>query len=130
MIFSHPQAGLSDRRPPAGDGKAIGAVHRRVLDRRVATALFDTDRAQATVPCTQAFSPAEWQTIYVLQKKQAPPKQPPSMRTTVRMLARLGGFLACEGDGEPGPETLWRGFEVLRQSMRALEIMAALGQRE
>ena len=87
-------------------------------------------RSRATVPCTPTFSLAEWQTIYVLQKKQAPPKQPPSMRTTVRMLARLGGFLACEGDGEPGPETLWRGFEVLRQSMRALEIMAALGQRE
>jgi hypothetical protein len=87
-------------------------------------------RAQATAPCSQAFSPAEWQTIYVLQKKQAPPKQPPSMRATVRMLARLGGFLARKGDGEPGPETLWRGFKVLRQSMRALEITAALDKRE
>ena len=87
-------------------------------------------RSHATAPCTPAFGPAEWQTIYVLQKKQAPPKQPPSLRMTVRMLARLGGFLARKGDGEPGPETLWRGFKVLRQSMRALEIMAALGQRE
>ena len=87
-------------------------------------------RSQATAPCTPAFSPAEWQTIYVLQNKQSPPTAPPSLREIVRLLARLGGFLARKGDGEPGPETLWRGFKVLRQSMRALEITAALGQRE
>ncbi len=51
------------------------------------------------------------------------------MREIVRMLAQLGGFLARKGDGEPGPETLWRGFKVLRQSMRALEITTTVGQR-
>ncbi|MCP5420153.1 MAG: hypothetical protein H6969_06625 [Gammaproteobacteria bacterium] len=87
-------------------------------------------RSHATAPCTQAFAPAEWQTIYVLQNKQSPPTAPPSLREIVRLLAQLGGFLGRKGDGEPGPETLWRGFKVLQQSMRALEIMAALGQRE
>ena len=87
-------------------------------------------RSRATAPCSQVFSPAEWQTIYGLQKQQPSPKEPPSMREIVRMLAQLGGFLARKGDGEPGSETLWRGFNVLRQSMQALEIIAALGQRE
>lgn len=86
-------------------------------------------RSQATAPCTQAFSPAEWQTIYVLLKQQPPPAEPPSMREIVRMLAQLGGFLARKGHGEPGSETLWRGFNVLRQSMRALEITTTVGQR-
>ena len=86
-------------------------------------------RSRATAPCSQVFSPAEWQTIYVLQKQQPPPKESPSLREIVRMLAQLGGFLARKGDGEPGPETLWRGFNVLRQSMRVLEITTTVSQR-
>lgn len=86
-------------------------------------------RSRATVPCTPTFSLAEWQTIYVLQKKHPPPTTPPSLREIVRLLAQLGGFLARKGDGEPGPETLWRGFKVLRQSMQALEIVATISKQ-
>jgi hypothetical protein len=29
----------------------------------------------------------------------------------VRLVAKLGGFLARKGDGEPGARTLWRGLQ-------------------
>jgi len=34
----------------------------------------------------------------------------PSVRAVLRAVARLGGFLARKGDGEPGWRTLWRGM--------------------
>jgi hypothetical protein len=34
-------------------------------------------------------------------------------RTTLRAVARLGGFLARKGDGEPGWITIWRGWKRL-----------------
>lgn len=47
-VFSHPRAGVSDRRPPAGNRPAVGAVHRGVLGRRLAAASFDADRTVAS----------------------------------------------------------------------------------
>jgi hypothetical protein len=37
----------------------------------------------------------------------------PSAREALRTVARLGGFLARKGDGEPGWRTLWYGMEKL-----------------
>jgi hypothetical protein len=34
-------------------------------------------------------------------------------RTSLRAVARLGGFLARTGDGEPGWQTIWRGWQRL-----------------
>ena len=34
-------------------------------------------------------------------------------RTSLRAIARLGGFLARTGDGEPGWQTIWRGWQRL-----------------
>jgi hypothetical protein len=42
-----------------------------------------------------------------------PPKQPPSLREAVRMIATLGGFLGRKRDGEPGVKTIWRGLRRL-----------------
>lgn len=37
----------------------------------------------------------------------------PTVRDALRAVARLGGFLARKGDGEPGWRTLWAGMEKL-----------------
>jgi hypothetical protein len=76
--------------------------------------------------CTDVFSEQEWQTIYLLQMQQRPPKHPPTLRVITRMLAQLGGFLARNGDGEPGVETLWRGYIELQRALRVLEIATAV----
>ena len=66
--------------------------------------------------CSSAWLERDaWEALAVhAAKGGAPPKEPPSTAEAVRMIARLGGFLARKGDGDPGPEVLWRGFAKLR----------------
>lgn len=83
-------------------------------------------RCMPTEKCTAVFSDPEWKTIYLLQTKKRPPSRPPRLREITRKLAQLGGFLARTRDGEPGVETIWRGFMVLQQSLLTLEITQAM----
>ena len=72
--------------------------------------------------CTLLFTDKEWKSIYIWRKKSKPPKKPPPLRDIVRMLAQIGGFLARKGDGEPGVQTLWTGFQRLETYIEAMEI--------
>ena len=56
------------------------------------------------------FDRDEWQAAYILNKKKLPEK-PPTLNEVVRLVARLGGFLARKGDGEPGVKTIWLGMQ-------------------
>jgi hypothetical protein len=78
-------------------------------------------RAYPDVPCEVVFEPREWHTIYTMQHHRAPPQAPPSLRETVRGLAQLGGFLARTGDGEPGIQAIWQGYQRLHEFISALE---------
>ena len=40
-------------------------------------------------------------------------RQPPSLCQMILLIAQLGGFLARKSDGQPGPQTLWRGLQRL-----------------
>jgi hypothetical protein len=71
-------------------------------------------REAPTVPGTVYFEEHEWQALVALVTRQPePPKEPPTLREAVRLVAGLGGFLGRKGDGEPGTETLWRGLQRL-----------------
>ena len=67
------------------------------------------------------FEPQEWQTIYTMHYQCRPPAHPPSLRDMVRALARLGGFLARTGDGEPGIKSIWQGYQRLHEFIYAVE---------
>ena len=56
------------------------------------------------------FEPDEWKAAYILNQKR-PPDTPPTLNEVVRLVARLGGFLARKGDGEPGVKTIWLGMQ-------------------
>lgn len=57
----------------------------------------------------------EWEALSVHAAGGGPPpEQAPTSGEAVRMIARLGGFLGRKGDGDPGPEVLWRGLAKLR----------------
>jgi hypothetical protein len=56
------------------------------------------------------FEPDEWQAVYVLNKLK-PPDKPPTLNEVVRLVARLGGFLARKSGGEPGVKTIWLGVQ-------------------
>jgi hypothetical protein len=65
-------------------------------------------------PCTIFFEEAEWKALTAFHKRQrAPADQPPSLKEMVDLVAGLGGWLGRKGDGPPGTETLWRGFQRL-----------------
>jgi len=83
-------------------------------------------RAYPEVSCEGVFEPQEWQTLYTRHYRRRPPQEPPPLREMVRCLARLGGFLARTGDGEPGVQTLWQGYRRLQDFLYALETQRAV----
>lgn len=74
-----------------------------------AVARTDPDR-----PAEQVV-PKLW--IEVLRVHRCRPRQPWTIRTFIRELAGLGGFLGRKSDGEPGWLTIWRGFDKLIPSL-------------
>lgn len=43
-----------------------------------------------------------------------------------REIAKLGGFLGRKHDGEPGWQTIWRGYQKLRSLLDAMKILGAI----
>ena len=84
-------------------------------------------RETPEVPCTVYFEEIEWKALVGYMTKSAvPPKQPPSLREAIRMVATLGGFLGRKGDGEPGAQTLWLGLQRLDDISSAWKIVFEL----
>lgn len=62
----------------------------------------------------------EWEALCVhAAGGGAPPPEAPTVGRAVMMIARLGGFLARKGDGDPGAEVIWRGMTRLRMLTEA-----------
>lgn len=77
-------------------------------------ALCKAARDQPDAAVSAWLSQAEWEALWChVHQRTTPPKTPPSVRSAVRWIAQLGGFLARKSDGEPGPVTLWRGLHRL-----------------
>lgn len=89
--------------------------------------LMRKGRTCPDLDATLFFDPDEIRAAYLLNKKKAPAA--PGMNEVLRMVARVGGFLARKHDGEPGVKTIWRGLQdvqVSAQTIRALREMGAL----
>jgi len=86
--------------------------------------LMKVSRETPDVPCTELLEDDEWKLLHAALHHSPPPKTPPSLRTTVHMIAKLGGFLGRNGDAEPGMITLWRG--LIRLNAMLLGARAAL----
>lgn len=75
-------------------------------------------------PCTTVLRPAEWAALYAAHtRRRDPPPAPVDLRTAVRWIAQLGGFLGRRSDGEPGVKTLWRGYRRLEDLTVMWEIL-------
>lgn len=87
--------------------------------------LWLTYQARQTpqVACTVALQPTEWQALYAfIHRTQTIPNNAPSLRQAVRWIGQLGGFLARNGDGEPGAKVLWRGWTRLQDIVQTWAI--------
>lgn len=72
-----------------------------------------TEQARATpaAACSGLLEEDAWRLLLaVTRQSKVARDQPPDLRTATRLLASLGGFRGRKGDGEPGVQTLWRGF--------------------
>lgn len=72
--------------------------------------LMKASRETPDVPCTGFLEEDEWQILHAVVHNAAPPKTPPSLRTAVHMISKLGGFIASKRRTDPGMITLWRGM--------------------
>ncbi|MBV5344074.1 MAG: hypothetical protein JZU63_00280, partial [Rhodoferax sp.] len=73
------------------------------------------------------FEEAQWKALNAfVTKSPAPPKEPPTLRDAIRMVATLGGFLGRKGDGEPGTQTLWLGLQRLDDITEMWKVMVSL----
>lgn len=68
------------------------------------------------------LSAEEWR-VLCLTHKQSKQQQPePTIHEAVRLIAKLGGFLARKGDKEPGVKTLWIGLRRFHGIMFAWQL--------
>ncbi len=71
-------------------------------------------RREPEAVCTRVLTSDEWHVLHWQTQRRAPlPPTAPSIRTALRQIAQLGGFLARKRDGEPGVRTIWRGLRRL-----------------
>lgn len=92
--------------------------------------LVKLGRETPDVPCTVFFEEAQWRVLLVVVGRETSPRSPPSLREAVRMVASLGGFLGRRGDGEPGVQTLWLGWQRLEDLVIGWRAGCAVGSAD
>jgi len=70
-------------------------------------------RVDSKLPPDVIFSDIELRVLHAFAKKKrySPPQ---TLRDAVRLVARIGGYMARKNDPEPGHQVLWRGFSQLQ----------------
>jgi hypothetical protein len=70
-------------------------------------------RSCPEMSCEAVFEPAEWKAVYVVVRREPPPKVAPKLQEMIRLVAQLGGYVNRKRPDEPGPQTLWLGLQRL-----------------
>jgi hypothetical protein len=70
-------------------------------------------RSCPEISCEAVFEPAEWKSVYMVVRRQPPPKVAPKLQEMIRLVAQLGGYVNRKRDDEPGPQTVWLGLQRL-----------------
>lgn len=78
-------------------------------------------RACPSLPCDALFEPSEWQSLWVVVRRQPLPPQVPSLQEVILMIAQLGGYAGRKGDGPPGAQAMWEGMQAVRHFAMAWE---------
>lgn len=77
------------------------------------------------LPCSVVFEEYEWKALHCFVKQtQSLPDKEPTLQQAIRMVAKLGGFLARKHDGEPGSMTIWKGLQRLTDIAATWQIMS------
>ncbi len=69
-------------------------------------------RSCPEIDCEAIFEPEEWKAVYMVVKRQSPPKQPPRLGEMIRLIGQLGGWVNRPNRKDlPGPQTIWLGLQ-------------------
>ena len=81
-------------------------------------------RETPDLPCTVFFNNIEWKALCIyVSKNPVPPKNPPSLKESIRMVAGIGGYICQKGNGPPGTQTMWRGLQRLATAAEMYSII-------
>lgn len=94
----------------------------------VAVRVFQLRTASDHQPGAGAAAVANEEEVAVLGEALGVPVA--SVKDFVRGVARLGGFLGRKHDGDPGVETLWRGYHRLQDFILGYRCRAKLGKKD
>lgn len=73
------------------------------------------NRTEPGLPCTHILTTVEWQALYMhIHKTSIFPTSLPTVLQAIHWIAKLGGFLGRQSDGEPGITVIWRGWQRLQ----------------
>jgi hypothetical protein len=86
-------------------------------------------RSCPEISCEAVFEPAEWKSVYVVVRRQPPPKVAPKLQEMIRLVAQLGGYVNRKRDDEPGPQTLWLGLQRMHDITLCWQVFGP-GSRE
>jgi hypothetical protein len=88
-------------------------------------------RINPEAPCTQGIADVEWKALYCyLHRTKTPQSEVPTIREAVIWIARLGGFLARKGDGDPGIITVWRGWTRLQDIVDIYQLFTVVPEEQ
>jgi hypothetical protein len=77
--------------------------------------------------CAAVLEPEEWQAVYAVVKKAAPPETAPSLGEMVLLIAMLGGYLGRKNDPPPGPKAMWVGMQRMADLVMGWRARVLLG---
>jgi hypothetical protein len=96
----------------------------------VATRLLSTKLLARAQPegsqAAQSFGP---ELLLLLESRFGRPQEGWTNQQVVRNVARLGGFLGRKGDGQPGWQTIWRGWHRLMWMSEGVETLMHIKKR-
>ena len=94
----------------------------------VAVRVFQLRTALDHAPAAKAETVASVEEVKVLREALGEPVK--TVADFVRGVAMLGGFLGRKHDGNPGVETLWRGYHRLQDFLLGYRCRAKLGRKD
>jgi hypothetical protein len=71
-------------------------------------------RACPDLPCGILFDPCEWKSVVLVVRGEGAETTEPTLAEMINYVAQLGGYLNRKCDGPPGPQTIWRGMQRMR----------------
>lgn len=80
--------------------------------------------------CGDIFEECEWKGVYKILNKNLPiPKEPPTLKEFITMIAILGGYIDRSNDPPPGPKVMWKGLVRMNDFALAWEAFVGTGER-